>query len=67
MDELKADIREIKSDIKEIKTEVTSNRVGLDAHMMRTTLNEHRVATLEKFLLTLLSAILLAIIAKSFL
>ena len=61
--ELKADIKDIKSDVVEIKQHVAKNTVSLDHHIKRTDLNEERIQKIEYWLLGLLSAVLVAVMA----
>lgn len=64
MQELRRDLKEIKSDIQVIKITMGENTATLVTHIARTELNERRIESLEKWLLGLLSAILVAVVAK---
>lgn len=60
MQELKSDVKEIRSHILDLKVIAVKNSVELENHMRRTELNEERIEGLEKWLLRLLGAILVA-------
>lgn len=62
--ELKQDVKEIKADICDLKITLQHNTAILDAHHQRTTYNEKRIESLEKWLLGLLTAVLLAVLGK---
>lgn len=60
MQELKSDVKEIRSHILDLKVIAARNSADLENHMRRTELNEERIEGLEKWLLRLLGAILVA-------
>ena len=64
--EIKQDVKEIKSDVGHIKETLAANTASLKTHMARTDLNERRIASVEKWMLGLLSSILLATLLRSF-
>ena len=65
--EIKQDIKEIKSSVAQIHVMTAENTANLKQHMVRTELNENRIATIEKWTLGLLTSIVLAILAKLYL
>lgn len=60
MQELKSDVKEIRSHILDLKIVAAKNSSDLENHIRRTELNEERIEGLEKWLLRLLGAILVA-------
>lgn len=56
----------IQADLTKLSVSVGENSVDLRNHMKRTDLNEARIQSLEKWLLGLLSTILLSVLAKLF-
>lgn len=67
MDELKRDVKDIKADITDIKVTLAANTASLVTHVKRTELNERRVEKLEKWFISILIAIFIAVITKNYL
>ena len=65
MHELKADVKEIRSHVLDLKIIAAKNSVELETHIRRTELNETRIEGLEKWLLRLLGAILVAAVVSA--
>jgi len=65
MKEIKDDIKELRSHVLELKVIAAENSTDLLNHMRRTELNETRIEGLEKWLLGLLGAILVAAVVAA--
>lgn len=63
--EIKQDIKELRSDVQDLKVVAAQNTAILETHIRRTELNEERIVTLEKWLLGLLGAILVAAVVAA--
>lgn len=63
MREIKEDVKEIKADVKSISATVVRNTASLEAHMLRTSLNEVRINKMEVWTLGLLTSIVLSLVA----
>lgn len=61
-DDLVADVKEMKSDIKVLMKDSATNTTDLKHHMARTEASEKRLDNVERFIVGLLSSILLAVI-----
>lgn len=63
--EVKQDLKEIKTDISDIKTILAVNTASLKHHMERTAANEARIGTLERWLIGLLTSVVVAVLADA--
>lgn len=62
--EVKGRLHTLESGITQILVTLAENTADLKNHIKRTELNEERIQNLEKWLLGLLSAILVSVLAK---